>query len=759
MMNRLRQINASKLTAAIFLGVGGVGFYAFPAQAQEESFMMEEVVVSARKRDERLQEVPVSVSVFTESTIERAGIERPADFLALTPNVAFTASQNAGNSAISIRGVSQVRNQDSSVAVVIDGVVMSSPSLFNQELFDVKQIEVLKGPQGALYGRNSIGGAINITTQAPDSEFGGKVVVGAGNGNRTKTQFSLNAPLVDDQLYFRLSGSRLSHDGYLKNVFLDTNVDPFEESSIRARLLWTPSENLDVDLRHTNVETEGGALNFFWNINPDFSPKSADNTDFDYNADFVGINERSIKSSSLKIDYETGLGTFTSITGYDDLDEFYVGDQFPYVNGGGVASFFSPGINIQIEELETTSQEFRLTSPDDQAFRWIAGAYYLETERLFALPISLDTSASLFTSGSTQGCIQIVTDNPLCPTIFVTADTDDNKAYAVFGQFNWDYTDNLEISFALRYDNDKRERTNIVPAPGTAPLPNGTVIANPRGAGSFVVSVENADSGTVREETFSSLQPKLTLSYSLSSDISMYGTLSRGFRSGGYNTSNAPALAALEGIEGVEVSYDKEVSSNVEVGFKSTLNDGRITFNGAAFYTEVDDQHFFQFTPVFALQIITGLDKVTLKGFELDLNANVASGFDVFAALGYTDSKINKYDIEPTTEGNVVPYIPKTTFNLGSQYRVALNDSVDGFVRIDYERRGKQYWDARNTTPRSALDLVNARFGVESEEDRWSVTAWVKNMTDEEYLEEYVRGAFVVKAQPRTYGIDLVKRF
>src|SRR6185369_13491310 len=279
------------------------------------SDVLEEIVVTARKRDESLHDVPVAVNAFGAAEIQSAGIERPQDFIALTPNVTMVQTQNQGTSFITVRGISQARNSEPSVAVLIDGVQLANPSQFNQELYDIEHIEVLKGPQGALYGRNAIGGAIIIRTQEPGDELSGKVQVGYDSGPGYKVRGSVGGPLNDSKtLKFMASGSYFKTDGYLNNAYLGREADPFRDASGRVKLLWQPSDALKTDLRvyYSQVQTQALYFNITTDVNDVSLPIRVNN---------AGVDERNLKGASLKLDFETGLGSLTSITAFDHIDE------------------------------------------------------------------------------------------------------------------------------------------------------------------------------------------------------------------------------------------------------------------------------------------------------------------------------------------------------------------------------------------------------------------------------------------------------
>ena len=232
------------------------------ANAQSgSSDVIEEILVTARRRNERLKDVPVSMTAFTSQDIQSAGIELPHHAIALTPNVTVIQVQNAGNSFVTIRGISQNRNTEPSVATLVDGVLMSNPAQFNQELFDIQQIEILRGPQGAVYGRNAIGGAILINTRAPTDEFEGRITAGYESGPGYKVQGVLSGPIGDSDAWkFRASASYKDNDGQLDNVFLGEEADPYEDISGRIKLLYQPSDDFSADFRASFSNLESQAL-------------------------------------------------------------------------------------------------------------------------------------------------------------------------------------------------------------------------------------------------------------------------------------------------------------------------------------------------------------------------------------------------------------------------------------------------------------------------------------------------------------------
>src|SRR5687768_4283 len=283
----------------------------------------ETITVTARRRDELSLDVPVAVNTFTADVIEAAGIERPQDFIALTPNVSLVQTQNQGTSFVTVRGISQARNSEPSVAVLIDGVQMANPSQFNQELFDIDSIQVVKGPQGAVYGRNAIGGAIIINTKQPSDVFEGNVALGTDSGPGIKVRGGISGP-ISDTLTYRATASFFDTEGYIRNVALDENADPFRDVSGRLRLVWEPSSELSADVRVSASQVRTQAL--YFNIT-----ESVNDTSLPVRVNNPGVNDRNMIGTSLKLDYIKPLGTLTSVTAYDRFNELLTGDQFNFL--------------------------------------------------------------------------------------------------------------------------------------------------------------------------------------------------------------------------------------------------------------------------------------------------------------------------------------------------------------------------------------------------------------------------------------------
>ena len=451
--------------AALAMGVLAIVITA-PTLAQSAD--LEEIVVTARKRDESFRDVPITVSVFTEQAIQSAGIQKPGDFIAMIPNMTLVETQNAGNAFVTVRGISQARNSEPSVAVLVDGVLETNPAEFDQELFDISQIEVLKGPQGALYGRSAIGGAIIITTKPPSDELEGTARVGVGNGVSERAQLSLSGPLNDSKtLKFRASVNAYNTDGYLENEFLHQKADPAKDFSGRARLIWEPNDQFTADVRVSADLLETRAFYFVVPRDDEANPFStfttapnANNTSTPITVNNPGEDNRNLYNASLKLDFKPGYGTITSISAYDRAKEIATGDAFdfrPIPNSIFFALDGSDFNQSQFLDVKSYSEELRFTSPGGDIFNWLVGAYYVHTDRFISTGNNVDTGAGVFPIYQDP---RFGGNNPSATFL---ADSQNNNAWAVFADTTFEITKQLELDTAIRYDSDSRKNTTDTP--------------------------------------------------------------------------------------------------------------------------------------------------------------------------------------------------------------------------------------------------------------------------------------------------------
>ncbi|MEM8547818.1 MAG: TonB-dependent receptor [Pseudomonadota bacterium] len=622
------------------------------------SAQIDEVIVTARQREESLQDVPASITAFTEAELERMGVQRAEDFISQTAGVVIVNTVEVGDTQVNIRGLNGARDGETNFAFILDGVLYTNPSAFNREYTDLAQIEVLKGPQGALYGRSAAAGAVIVTTKKPTNETEFGVELGFAEFGTITGQATVAGALSPDTLFGRLSVDYRETDGFLTNSFLnDDVVNDYQSDSFSGRLIWQPSDTLTVDTKLRSARVDAAAIAFnasfalpgfaaFLNV-PDFFEEVNDHQ-FVFAPNVDPENEQDTLEFSIKADYEMDWATFTAWTLYSDQEQFFLADgtsgafgfyfadptclattaalagttvQSPTFIGPDPAnSLFPPyspttcdGYQYQERNQEDLSFQVQLTSPGDQRLRWQAGLYWLDIDREVGV-------AQLLDDGSAN-----------LPRSFVNSQTDalvldnfETSVIAAFGSINYDLTDSAELGFALRYDREERDVSNAVPTPsqqtstrinycanigpgfcsfdGVTPLA-GTPL-NPAFITDFTTGIVT-DSIADRSATFTQLQPKVSLRWDIADNFSAFGSWGIGFKSGGFNNIGATETIQFFLVDagapfGTQLvappeSFDKETSSAFELGFKSQLWDGRFELNGAVFQTDVDDMQFFEF--------------------------------------------------------------------------------------------------------------------------------------------------------------------
>ena len=846
-MTRIGTALARTLAAALLAPAPGLSL------AQDEGLAIEEIVVLARKRAENLQDVPIAISALDEGTIQRAGIERAADYVGLIPNVTLVDTANVGDTQLGIRGIISTRDAESTVAYVVDGILSTNPNSFNEELFDLRQIEVLKGPQGALYGRNAVAGAILVTTKEPAEAFEGRVGATVANVGTRRANAMLSGPLIEDTLLARVAVSARQTDGFYRNIYSnrDDAVDFLDDTSVRGRLQWRVSEDLTLDLRAGYSEVSAGAINFnaafaiprfvtnFGAANFNQDPNTVD---FRFVFNTPGENEQQTLDLALKAEWTLGFADLLASVAYNDLQEYLLSDGTaatfygyeltPACQAGraqlnsatrpdlfgeafnpfgvlppgagdfrGVYGPYTPlscdGYQYQERNQRDFSVDARLVSARDRGWRWIAGVYLADIAR-----------ESLVAYGADQGRgflrqPYVPTSGPN-PTDLLFWDDFATRAYAAYGQLGFDLASTLNLDISARYDREQREVINRVPNvvnsglngnlldPATrAPLPiNPALASNPNGIPD-------------RARDFTQLQPKLTLSWAPGDDITLYASYGVGFRSGGFNAIGTQDLLNFwfnAGFGGpgetvnaqlkVRDEYDKEVSTAYELGVKSEWMERRLRVNAAVFRTEVQDNQFFEFYagPFGILRTVTTIDDLYIQGFEADFTLAATPYLTLYGGIGLMDSKIERNAHRPLSEGNTVPQAPQETGNLGAELVLPLAGELRLLSRIDWQYTGRMWfhtlqgertptiWNAFfcagnpncsfdqdfSRSARDAFSLLDLRIGVAGEQ--WSLTAWGRNLADEEYLQEVIPapefgGSFIHPSARRSYGVDLRYRF
>ena len=697
----------------------------------DDSAMLQEVLVTARRREENVMHVPDTVSVYTSEQIDNLRLNEISAFMELTPNVKIAEEQDAATNEIYIRGIGSNRNEASAVAFVVDGVVLPDPDAFTTDLSDADHVEILKGPQGALYGKGALAGAIVVNTRQPTNQLEADTKVSYGSGSTYDVFGAVGGPVVDNTVLARATVKYQHSDGNYTNVFNGKPIFPDNFVKPTLTLVIKPTERLTLDVHGDYYKQDAG--------NPPYTlanligppgngthgviNSAIANTPIDHNA--PDQSWRTIYDGSLTANYDTGAGTLTSTTAYDKID-FYMSQDLD----------FTPvqlALAQQTRTTRGTSQELRFTSPGDQRLRYIVGAYYQYTKRY------LDTHAQvdLCLLGLAGNCSQL----PLQPSgillpLHLAQNFNYDHQYAGFGQLNFDLTDKIELTAALRYDQDNRSQSD-----------------------DLLVRIDDA--------MFHAWQPKASVSYKFTPDTMAYVTYAQGYKSGIFNTANTV-------IGNIPLVVKPERTDGFEVGTKDSLFGRRLLLSAAAFYTKYQNAQEYHLDIQSGGQATVNVSRSRIFGFEMEAAARPMRGFDLNAAFGYTKSRIEDFNGTSAYVGQPLPSTPQYTFNLGPQYTYALQKDTNVSARVDFAQYGRTvYQDFQNPNTNQVLTqvayhTVNAQVALGHE--NWTLTVFGKNVFNEHYVNSAysryiselifaVTGDLVQPAVGATYGVELRARF
>jgi iron complex outermembrane receptor protein len=704
--------NRFKLALLLCTGIGAPWAQQAAAQTSPTPLANEDsagpggndIVITARSRSETLKNVPDTVNAFSATQIENAQVKSFTDLARLAPSLVLTDKQQGpGVQFISLRGIAQQANQEPPVAVVIDGVQTTSPSAISQGLFDVEQIEVLKGPQGALYGRNAEAGAIIINTRQPTNAFEARITGGLGTDGYRNVEGVISGPVIQDKMLLRVAANTLNWNGAWTSA-AGFKFTGRHDRNLRVQDVIMPTDNLKIDLRYHYSHTTNNGWAPYILSNDDTS-----NFNIKQTSPHGGDNYRHINEGSAKISYDLGkIGVITSTTGWlKSLDHSnYDLDATPVA----VADF--PVNNFAIR---TISEDVRIVSPSSKRLRYTLGAYYLDqrTDRLQ----TFEFYPAYFVAAGAAAI-------PTAPVFSTTSVRIQQKAWALYGQLNYDLAQGLELTLAGRYDSDDVTQLNRL-------------------------------SGQQFNTTFSKFQPKASIRYALSPDLNLYASYAQGFRDGGFNTN--PLFPAI---------YSPETTRAFEAGFKSELFDRRVTFNTALFYTIYKNQQIT--IPAIVPgggQGVLGIPKDIMKGIETSLAVKVTRELALSGQLSYMDAKISSFDTRPTLVGNRPPYAPRWNYSVAADYKMALSSDNTLLAHADVAGQEGMYTEFYNLLKQQPYAVVNGRIQLNLRDV--SLAIFSKNLFNEKYYVDLqsrlVTGAFksnfAVRGEGRLIGAEVTIRF
>ena len=708
------------------------------ASGEDTTATLDKVVVTARFKEETIQDIPASVIALDSETIERGGVRNIEDVARLTPGLNFVSL--GSNFALPvIRGLS-TNVGESNVGMFVDGVYQGSRSGMDRPLADVERVEVIKGPQVALYGRNAFGGAINIITRAPTNTPSFNASVTLGENGRAEGSAFASGPLVKDKLFGRIGVSLYERDGFFTNEMTGNDLDSYSAQYYSGALLWQPAPNLSFDLRGNYEDSSRGDRPGYFILNNDpvlFRGRSQ-----------IYLGEVPSQTDGFSVtpggyDRESMLWSLTgkweitdqlevsSITSYSDLEGLLRAD----------IDYSAADLNYQTQRIDQTwfSQEFRLARTGDTV-DWLLGLYYSDQEQD-------DDNLQLVTNPAIEAAIPA----SLRSTHLINSET--SKVAAVFGNVTWRFAPSWSVDIAGRMFSEKKDLVPYQENPytGVALSPNPTL--------------------SIEDEFFT---PSIALSWDAADNITFYGSVAKGVKSGGFN--------ALANVTDAERLYDAERSWNYELGAKTSWMDDRLTLNAALFKIDWSDQ-IVRALGELGATLNANAGATTSQGFEIEMSARPTSNLDLSVGYTYTDASFDEYTfpalersfgLDPVLDGNTLQYVPENMLTLGAQYQAHLAGSWDWFVRGDGSYRSKQYGSTTNLF--WVGDQTNANLALGFENDSWSAEFWVRNVLDEDtptvsiqqrnlgsvVLPPTGQGVFRVLSfapEPRNAGVTLRYRF
>ena len=722
-----------------------------------------DIVVTAERRASSVQDTPISITAFAGPALAEQGIVTVENLSEITPALQIYAEQ-VNNEEYIIRGVGRSNEDlttDSGVAVNLNDVYLAQSSEANAALFDIDRVEVLRGPQGTLYGKNAVGGVINIITRKPTNRLDGYASAEIGGLGRRQFEAAVGAPLVEDVLSGRIAGYSLQTKGAYRNLTTGNRANAVDTQALRGSLRFTPSADWEVNFvaDYSDVQQDGVLKSVIADVpGTPLILKDFFQPPYPTQEDHIRTGRSNVEGNqgvrqyggSLRIDRFTGPGTISFVSGYrrershnrEDVDRTAL----------DLNTFEG------LQRTWATSQELRFVSDNDGSLsaggrlHWSAGLYWFHEQgrRNQIIDLYGCTPAS-------QPCDPTTPDDPDDGLIGPgSPDYQDSTAsflqrvntdsYAAFGQAKYDITDKFGLTVGLRYTSETKKFGL-----------DATSVANVAGGDPFTLfQPEGAFSG-VAKQTWRKLTPKVVAEYEPNRDLHFYASYARGFKSGGFNgQASTPADLA---------PFSPETADNFEIGFKSDLLDRKLRINASAFYIKFDDLQVSGVNDQ-GLVITSNAASSRIKGFEVELTARPVRNLTLSGGFSYLDATYDKYFIEvfdPTIQGGPpfftldlkgkrLANIPRYSATAGINYELPLSGGSAVKFGLDGTYKGNTLDNELNLrAPHYAV--FDARLGWTSANGRWDIAGWVRNLTDKTY---YRGGGAIPDFNKRTTRVGLV---
>lgn len=777
MTNKMLKLFISKKSNKNWMAVIGAAFICvltpIGGAAQESKasdIVLEEIIVTAQKREENLQTTAISITAYTGASLEKKRVFSMFDLANTTPSFSLTAN-TALDLEMNIRGVTNTRldspTADPSIGFFMDEVYIGRTGGMNADFFDVERLEIVRGPQGVLLGKNVVGGALSVYSKKPEAETSGKVMLSQGNYSSSLVNGYLTGSLSDTVLG-RFSFQSRDRAGYGYNLLSDRDLDDLNSKQYRAQLSYVPEDSdfsarliVDYNKDSGNGPTvvavpDSGATGFRpWSALRAFVGVTDIRVSMAERSQYAGDDffteqyyQREGWGATLNMEWDMGGATLTSITanrasdtgqmydqtggGPDMFDSLYDFADFSAFaatrdSGLGAVLFFSEPVR-EDAEISQFSQEIRLTSDTDSLMDWIVGAYYK--------------------SDDIDKLDRFIGENPSGALATLSGESHwDNRgemeSKAVFGQIGYQISDALKLTVGGRYTEDDKKGyiDGIMVATGDRFNPADTAPLTPLRE---AYSVAYGD-------TWSEFTPQAIVEYNPSDEWFWYGSMSTGFKGGGYEDTPANAIAT-------SIPFDPETVTNYELGFKANLMDKRMRLNASVFMMDYKDLQVQQTNEACLCNITDNASDAEIKGLEVEFQYAIADGLILLASGSMIDHKYIDFleNSGVDSSGNKLQRTPDNQFSLGFDWDFGHAESWN--FNVNYYWQDELFWQPSNSNIEESYGLLDGRLSYSPPTSAWSVSAWVKNLNDEEYRTNIIPffGEEVGQyGAPRTFGVDL----
>jgi iron complex outermembrane recepter protein len=739
------------------------------ALAQDKgTVQLEEVIVTANRREQSLQDVAVSVAAFTGEFFKDSGTTNLNQLEQYTPSLKISPVQDSRSTSIRIRGIGSIGTNagiDPSVGLFIDGVYQGRAGMSITDFLDIRSVEVLRGPQGTLYGKNTAAGALNITSNKPSDHFEGEIEAVVGNEDALEFRGMINLPLGDSGAATRFSAYNVDRDGFDTNVTLNDKVNDADKWGVRNRTSFPMGDHGDIlvsfDYAENNSECcapdiidyegEGFPLGTpFPLLSEVYNIPLPTEDPLDRNLYFNQPWTNEVSVGGVAAEWNTQLQNELGVTWLNawrtyESDSRFDGDFSPFDAVSGAADV----------SLDQYSSELRFTSPLGDTFDYVAGLYYFYSD--------MDTDGE---TGMLADLGQVFADGLIFPNGSINFDENrhETESVAAFGQVNWHINEKWRLTGGGRVTHEEKQREGLQRTEPKTEL-DAPPISGP----------DVSTDGTRSETDFS---PSLIATHFIRDGLMIYASASQGYKSGGFNQVRTAVGAPRE--------FDDERSRNYELGWKGTWLDRRLQVNGTFFWVDYDD---FQAQGFDGANItVRNAGSLESKGLELDVvyvpNANLTLGM----AVGYNDAEYSDFDRGECTIAQLFavtggsPFVapdcvqdlggreldnaPEWTVSTFMQYEAQLTDQLGWQARLEYNYTDEFYMaqDLDENLLNEDHELVNASVSIFGDERNWEIALWGRNLFDEEtfvigFDVPVISGYAAINAPPRTYGLRIRYKF